>query len=318
MHTHFVRVNLGTRVQVPGTYNLVAVLLALCTTATLHFDFRPSHIDHQQRTHQTSTVMTSMMKIEAILRFLTLLAFIATSDSADSRLDGRFSFSLTTFDPKGRLNQVERASRAVGCGTPVVALRRPTCFLLAAPQALPHPLVEDDGTARFARVSADLVVAHSGVAADGRIAVAAGQRVAVEHEFTFDEPVPVRVFLEAMALLFQEYTMKAGARPFGCALLVGSLESGELFRLDPSGSVETLGTCGVIGSLADKLQSKLEELSKTEDDDDAKLMASLTALLRETLEDESRDEDNMHTPKPAILTATFTNDNLSVKVLDHS
>ena len=226
------------------------------------------------------------MKIEEILRFLTLLAFITTSDSAGSRLDGRFSsFSLTTLDPKGRrLKQVERASRDVGCDTPVVALRQPTFFLLLAPQALPHPLVGDDGTARVARVSADLVVAHSGVAADGRIAVVAGQWVVVEHEFTYHKPVPVvMVFLEAMALLFQEYTMKAGARPFGCALLlVGSLESGEFFRLDPSGSVETLGTCGVIGSLADKLQSNLEDLSKTEDYDDAKLMASLTALLRET------------------------------------
>ena len=111
---------------------------------------------------ETWTVMTSRMKIEAILRFLTLLNFVATSDSANSRLDGRFSFSLTSFDPKGRLNQVERASRAVGCGTPVVTLRRTTCFLLAAPQALPHPLVEDDGTARFARVSADLEVAADG------------------------------------------------------------------------------------------------------------------------------------------------------------
>jgi 20S proteasome alpha/beta subunit len=186
--------------------------------------------------------MTSRMKSKALLQFLTLLNFIATSDSANSRLDGRFSFSLTTFDPKVRLNQVERASRAIGCGTPVVALRRPTCFLLAAPQALPHPLLEDDATAHFARVSVDLEVAHSGVAVDGHIAVAVGQRVAVDNEFTFDASVPVRVFLEAMASLFQEYTMKAGARPFGCVLFVGSLESGELFRLDPSGSVETLGT----------------------------------------------------------------------------
>lgn len=266
----------------------------------------------------TITSTTSKMKIDAILRFFTLLSLIATSKCAENRLDGRYSFSLTTFDPQGRLNQVERASRAACCGTPVIALRRPSCFLLAAPQALPHALVEDDGTARFSRVSSDLVVAHSGVAADGRIAVAAGQRVAIEHEFTFDEPVPVRVFLEAMALLFQEYTMKAGARPFGCTLLVGSLESGELFRLDPSGAVETLGTCGVIGSLADKLQSKVEDLSRKEDGDDAQIMATLTTLLREALEDASIGEENSNTPKPAIITAKFTNDNLNVKVLDHS
>ena len=254
-----------------------------------------------------------------MLRYIVLLNFLLSHGSAESRLEGRYSFSLTTFDPQGRLNQVERASLAARQGTPVVALHRPTGFLLAAPQVLPHALVEDDGTARFARISSNLVVAHSGVAADGRIAVAAGQRVAVEYEYTFDEPIPVQVFLETMALLFQEYTMKAGARPFGCSLLVGSLESGEFFRLDPSGCVETVGEHGVIGSLSERLQGKLSELSKMEITDDSKVMTMLVALLKEVLDDNSRSEPgSVRVPKPAFVTATFTSDDLKVSVLDSS
>ena len=125
-----------------------------------------------------------------ILIFLSVVACKASDNS------GRYSFSLTTFDPTGKLNQVERASRAAFLGTPVVAICRPPgTIYLAAPQAL-RKLILDDGTARFAQVSPTIVMAHTGVAADGRIAVAAGQRMAVEHSFTFDEPIPIEVFLE--------------------------------------------------------------------------------------------------------------------------
>ena len=254
-----------------------------------------------------------MMTITAVA--FVFFSCLVTMCTSDSRIDGRYSFSLTTFDPKGKLNQVERASRAAFLGTPVVALCRPNAIILAAPQALPSPLVEDDGTARFAKISTDIVISHTGVAADGRIAVAAGQRLAVEHEFTFDETIPVEVFLESMALLFQEYTMKAGARPFGCALLVGSLESGELYRLDPSGSVETLGSCGVVGSLANKLQIQIEELSKKEEDDE-QVLSSLTKLLCEAMDEETKGDDEKANTKPAIVTATFTKDNLSVKCVE--
>ena len=40
----------------------------------------------------------------------------------------------------------------------------------------PSPLVEDDGTARFVRTSDAIVVAHSGVSADGREKKARGKR----------------------------------------------------------------------------------------------------------------------------------------------
>jgi 20S proteasome alpha/beta subunit len=250
------------------------------------------------------------------IAFLTaLMCILNICSAAENRIDGRYSFSLTTFDPNGKLNQVERASRAAFLGTPVVAICRPNIILLAAPQSLPSPLVEDDGTARFVKVSTDIVVAHTGVAADGRIAIAAGQRLAVEHEFTFDETIPVQVFLEAMALLFQEYTMKAGARPFGCALLVGSLETGELYRMDPSGSVETLGSCGVVGSLTEKLHSKVENLSKMASDD-AELMASLTTLLCEAMRDEHRGNKEIVNKEPPIISAMFTNNKLFVDCVD--
>lgn len=256
--------------------------------------------------------MSSIM-LTFILIFLSLVACKASDNS------GRYSFSLTTFDPTGKLNQVERASRAAFLGTPVVAICRPDTIYLAAPQAL-RKLIMDDGTARFAKVSPTIVMAHTGVAADGRIAVAAGQRMAVEHSFTFDEPIPIEVFLEEMSLLFQEYTMKAGARLFGCALVVGSLEEngGTLYRLDPSGAVETLGSHGAVGSLASKLGEQVEQLSSEAKDED-EILNALRKLLDDAIEEQNPkdaaapDDDRAEL---ATVTAKFTSGSLSVECVD--
>jgi 20S proteasome alpha/beta subunit len=265
------------------------------------------------------------MMLSTVATFLLCLCcLLKRSHGADGRLDGRYSFSLTTFDPNGKLNQVERASRAALLGTPVVAMCCPdNSIILAAPQALSSSpvLMQDDGTARFVQISSDLVMSHTGVAADGRVAIAAAQRLAVEYEFTFDEAMPVEEFLEELSLLFQEYTMKAGARPFGCSLLVGSLssETTGLYRVDPSGAVETLGAYAVMGSLACRIQSQVEQLSKDSDDATANALSlSLTKLLCDAMDEEYKQPDNNEEApsKPKILAATFTRGKLSVERRD--
>ena len=191
---------------------------------------------------------------------LLILPILFSTSHAVERTDGRFSFSLTTFDPDGRLEQVERAVRATLLGSPVVAVCGPDHIAMASLQALPSNLILDDGTCRFIRVSPSIVVATAGVGADGRIVAAAAQRLAVEHEYTFDEDIPVEKFLEEMSLLFQEYTIKQGARPFGCTLLVGYVPTEQsvglgqkpttpqLYQIDPSGSIRNLGVRAAIGS----------------------------------------------------------------------
>ena len=174
-------------------------------------------------------------------------------------VDERHSFSLSTFDPSGKLGQVEYAAEAAALGTPVVALALPNQgVFLASPQVLPSPLIDDDGTGRFARVTSNLLVAHSGLSADGRVLVEAAQQLAVQHEFAYDELIPVDLFLEELSLLFQDYTMKEGSRPFGVTLIVAHLPNDNnndssldtttpmLYRIDPSGAVSSLGSYAVV------------------------------------------------------------------------
>ena len=187
--------------------------------------------------------------------------------------DGRHSFSLTTFDPDGKLGQVERALVAASLGTPIVGVVKGDNIILASPQILPSPLMNDDGTSRFAAVSPQIVMGHSGISSDGRVVMESAQRLAIEHSYTYDEPIPINLFLEEISLLFQAYTMKPGARPFGCKLLVGYLppsksENPRLFQIDCSGSVVEIDTIAVINGKhqqGEDLKTRLEDFAKQSD-----------------------------------------------------
>jgi 20S proteasome alpha/beta subunit len=235
------------------------------------------------------------------------------------RLDGRYSFSLTTFSPSGKLSQVDRAMEAAGLGTPIVALCRRNqsgdcSILMASPQALPSPLIKDDGTARFSRVTPRIAVAHSGLSADGRVVVAAAQRMAVEHAYTFDESIPIELFLEEVSLLFQEYTMKAASRPFGVTLLVGYLplddneeaDMPQLYRIYPSGAVESLGSFGVIGSssLAADIIAPLRALASRVNSSLDEDRATLVDLLKKTISKKTKEAASSFDVLTAKITQT--------------
>jgi 20S proteasome alpha/beta subunit len=169
-------------------------------------------------------------------------------------VDDRHAFSLSTFTPQGHLQQVDYAMEAAALGTPILLLRRPQedLLLMASPQASSQYnfMQEDDGTARFVRITAHLLIAHTGIAADGRVLCAAAQELAIQHEYIYDEEIPIDVFLEEMALLYQEYTMKPNTRPFGATMIVAhyhhheetssSSSSLSFYRIDPSGAVQSL------------------------------------------------------------------------------
>lgn len=264
--------------------------------------------------------------------FISLFILLKSCNGSD-RLDGRFSFSLTTFDPAGKLRQVERASEAASLGTPLVAVCLQDSILMACPQVLPSPFMTDDGTARFNRITESIAVSHSGISADGRVVTAAAQRMAVSHAYTFDEAIPIESLLEGISLLFQEYTMKPASRPFGCSLLVAYVPSKDeaedatprLYRIDPSGSVETMDIFAVIGSLQNKasLAQALENLVKqsakgstSQEDLEEELMNILEDSFGRTMSiprEESKSENRIALRRDYLIASLTQGEGLQVR-----
>lgn len=237
--------------------------------------------------------------------------------------ESRYSFSLTTFDPTGKLGQVERAMEAAAQGTPIVGrIINETTILMAAPHILPSPLMQDDGTRRFSQLTNEICVAHSGIAADGRVLVAEAHRITVEYQYTFDEPVPLQYLLEELAQIFQQYTMKPGARPFGSSLLIAyspiinraTNESACFYRVDPSGAITKLGDCAVIhGDLSrTNVHEKLSSLASDEN-----IEHEIADLLRSTLIDQAskkgQNDDDTVSKRMTLLTARVTQGHFSVR-----
>jgi 20S proteasome alpha/beta subunit len=252
---------------------------------------------------------------------------------AVSANDGRYSYSLSFFDPQGKLGQVERANQAAARGIPILVLTttrgngndNDDCIVMAAPHVLPNALTIDSGTMRFAQVSSTILMAHSGLTADGRVLMTAAQRLAVEHEYVFDEDIPIAIFLEEMSLLFQEYTMKEGVRPFGASLIVASLSTDpavvasrhgvgpQIYRIDPSGSVTALGSFALVNGgdnppAAERMRERLAELysasssstsskdSSVEDD-----LKSLVGILQDELQRENTGDRSTRVARPPNL-----------------
>jgi len=271
----------------------------------------------------------SVLTLLLLLFWRCPLGAVALPSSSDR---GRYSFSLSTFDQDGRLGQVERAHHAALLGPPVVAVSLSNATggggacVLAAPFNTPSPLIDDDGTARFVRVSDTIAVAHSGVSADGRAVSAAAQRLAVEHAYTFhddgscdpsdEEMIPIDLFLEQISQLFQRYTMKAGCRPFGCSLLVAHLRSDRcrLYRIDPSGMVTLVEPICCIGggTVADRLVEMLEERgcaeAPTMEDAERILLEAMRDVLLEEAGASAHDaaSDAPRIRRPTFLASTLT------------
>ena len=122
---------------------------------------------------------SSALLLVGMVLFLILLIGCPGVNSVMT--DGRHSYSLTTFNTDGKLEQVERALVASSLGPPIIAVITGETIILASPQLLPSPLMNDDGTSRFTLVSPHIVVGHSGITADGRVLIESAQRLAIEH-----------------------------------------------------------------------------------------------------------------------------------------
>ena len=118
------------------------------------------------------------------------------------------------------------------------------------------PLIVDDGTPRVVRITSSAIAIHSGVGADGRALCDAASRLAAEHERAHGEEARSGDLLMGISEIVREVTMRAGSRPYGCALLVGCLGDDDgrenendddaggggptMYRVDPSGAVVLL------------------------------------------------------------------------------
>lgn len=151
----------------------------------------------------------------------------------------RYSYSLTTFSPSGKLVQIEYALQAVRAGNTSVAIKATNGAVIATEKKMASSLIDDDSIHKVYKITDKIGMVYSGMGPDSRVLLTKAQKVAQQYKLVYQEGIPPKRLVEELAGVMQEYTQRGGVRPFGVSLLViGTDDDGKpsLHQVDPSGS----------------------------------------------------------------------------------
>eukprot|EP00048_Salpingoeca_helianthica_P014757 m.223374 g.223374 ORF g.223374 m.223374 type:complete len:237 (-) comp16244_c0_seq1:186-896(-) len=151
----------------------------------------------------------------------------------------RYSFSLTTFSPSGKLVQIEYALHAVAAGNTSVGIRAKDGVVIATEKKITSPLIDETSIRKVSNITAKVGCVYSGMGPDYRVLLMHARKRAQEYYRIYQEHIPTRQLVQDIASVMQEYTQRGGVRPFGVSLLVAGVDddgSSHLYQVDPSGS----------------------------------------------------------------------------------
>ncbi|GFY53575.1 proteasome subunit alpha type-2 [Trichonephila inaurata madagascariensis] len=150
----------------------------------------------------------------------------------------RYSFSLTTFSPSGKLVQIEYALASVAAGAPSVGIKSSNGVVLATEKNYKSVLYEEHSIHKVEMVTDHIGMVYSGMGPDYRLLVRRARKLAQQYNMRYGEPIPTSQLVQRVAYIMQEYTQSGGVRPFGVSLLIAGWDNGKpyLFQCDPSGA----------------------------------------------------------------------------------
>lgn len=153
----------------------------------------------------------------------------------------RYSFSLTTFSPSGKLVQIEYALNAVNQGVTSVGIKATNGVVIATEKKTSSPLVDENTIEKVAVITPNIGLVYSGMGPDARVLIDKARKSAQEYKRVYHEEPPTIILVREIAGIMQEYTQSGGVRPFGVSLLIsGYDETGpSLYQVDPSGTFWT-------------------------------------------------------------------------------
>lgn len=201
-----------------------------------------------------------------------------------------YSYSLTTFDPSGRLQQLEFALRSVDRTPGAVAIVTDEGVLLAKFSTGSLPKLH------VCRVTESVAMTYAGSEADFRYLANKCIAMAVEHIREYGVEASLASLADDLSGLVQEHTQVAGLRPFGCSvLLAGRDDYGvECFKIDPSGFVSPWRATAIgkhSADVQDELATALPEIKSV--DDAIEFVRKIKPVVTATfIRDSSSDDDS--------------------------
>ncbi|KAK9447466.1 nucleophile aminohydrolase [Limtongia smithiae] len=152
----------------------------------------------------------------------------------------RYSFSLTTFSPSGKLVQIEYAFQAVNQGVTSLGIKASNGVVLATEKKSASELIDATSLEKIANITPDIGMVYSGMGPDFRVLVDRARKSShTNYKRVYNEYPPTRILVQDVARTMQAATQSGGVRPYGVSLLVGGYDHDNgfsLYQVDPSGT----------------------------------------------------------------------------------
>lgn len=170
------------------------------------------------------------------------------------------NFSLTTFNSKGRLEQIEHAMKAVANGETSIGIRCKNGVVLASEKRLVSPLIDESSVHKIQLIADHIGSTYAGLSGDYRVLLQKARKHNMKYELSYNEPILLSNLCRNTAQTVQEYTQSGGVRPFGISVLVAGVIDGtpKLFQIDPSGAYYEW-KASAIGKNAENAKTFLEK-----------------------------------------------------------
>ena len=176
-----------------------------------------------------------------------------------------YDFNSITFSPDGRLFQVEYATKAVDKETLALGVRCSDGVLFAVEKNLSSKLLTPGANPRTFWIDTHIACATVGYRPDSYAAVLQARKEAARYTDSFGSKITVPELVSRVAHSFHYTHAYSSIRPYGCALLIGSLEGPSLYALEPNGQYYGYFACcfGKGSSLARAELQRVDWSSKT-------------------------------------------------------
>lgn len=145
---------------------------------------------------------------------------------------------VNTFDPEGRLFQVEYAIEAIKLGSTAIGIQTSEGVVLAVEKRITSNLLVTSSIKKIAKLDGHMGCAMSGLIADARTLVDHARVETQNHWFTYNEKMKTESCVQSISDVAMGFGEGSMARPFGVALLVGGVDASGpvLYHTDPSGT----------------------------------------------------------------------------------
>jgi 20S proteasome subunit alpha 2 len=118
----------------------------------------------------------------------------------------RYSFSLTTFSPSGKLLQIEHALTAVSAGITAIGIKATNGIVIATEKKVPSILVDETTMSKVSTICTNIGMVYAGMGPDARVLLDKARKSAQEYKRVYGEEPPVIVLVKEVSSIMQEYT----------------------------------------------------------------------------------------------------------------